>query len=281
MKSFFKILCFGLLILSPIFQAQTHRFLYELKYKYDSLVDDRDTETMVLDIDPKEVKFYDYGFVQTDSLSKVNADADNQYTSQTQQTIVRAHGSAINSNYNEIDFLPYYYVYKTTDKMQWKIENETKMLGEFHLQKATTHYGGRDWIAWFTTDIPIPEGPNVFRGLPGLILILEDTKQNFVYTFIKNQNLPKTYDTHTFLETHYGRKPIQVSLDTWKKLNLQFYADPYSYMRTNFKPDWNVKIDGIKITSKDQFNSLTKTKQAEIKKYNNPVNLENAVHYPS
>lgn len=33
-------------------------------------------------------------------------------------------------------------------------------------QKATCDFAGRKWIAWFTTEIPIQDGPYKFYGLP-------------------------------------------------------------------------------------------------------------------
>ena len=85
--------------------------------------------------------------------------------------------------------MPYYYVFESRDEMKWKIEKETKNLENYKLQRATTNFGGREWIAWFSSDIPISEGPYKFRGLPGLILFLEDSKQNFVFSFKRNKNL--------------------------------------------------------------------------------------------
>ena len=47
---------------------------------------------------------------------------------------------------------------------------------------------GRKWTAWFTTEIPIQDGPYKFRGLPGLIVKIEDeTKSHcFALNGIKN-----------------------------------------------------------------------------------------------
>lgn len=260
--------------------AQTNRFIYELKYKSDSLQNDYETQEMVLDINPKEVKFYEYGFVKSDSLMKVPGHAHDQYTSQAGQTLKRKRGTNLNQNYLQIRMMPYYYLVETNDEMKWKIEKETKILANFKLQRATTNFGGRKWTAWFTTDIPISEGPYKFRGLPGLILFLEDDKQNFVYSFSRNKNLPKTAETNTFLENHYGLNPIKINDKIWEKLNLDFYNDPYSRMRMEWKPDWKVEVNGFKVTAKEDFNQITKMTQADLRKYYNPIELDKAFHYP-
>jgi GLPGLI family protein len=54
--------------------------------------------------------------------------------------------------------------------LNWSLAAESKMIGRFKAQKATTKYGGRSYEAWFTAEIPISSGPYKLYGLPGLIL---------------------------------------------------------------------------------------------------------------
>lgn len=65
--------------------------------------------------------------------------------------------------------------------MQWTLHSETATICEHRCQKGTTHWRGRDFVAWFTTDIPVRRGPWKFGGLPGLILKVYDTDR--LYTF--------------------------------------------------------------------------------------------------
>lgn len=51
-----------------------------------------------------------------------------------------------------------------------KLSHETIQILNFKAQKATAKYGGRKWTAWFCQEIPIPNGPYKFGGLPGLIV---------------------------------------------------------------------------------------------------------------
>ncbi|WP_435524227.1 GLPGLI family protein [Chryseobacterium indoltheticum] len=55
-------------------------------------------------------------------------------------------------------------------EIKWNISNEHKKIGVWAATKATTNFGGRNWTAWFSEDIPLPYGPYVFYGLPGLFL---------------------------------------------------------------------------------------------------------------
>jgi GLPGLI family protein len=61
--------------------------------------------------------------------------------------------------------------------INWKIENKTKKIGNYLATKARGSFRGRDYIVWFTYDIPVPFGPWKLHGLPGLILEAEDTEK--------------------------------------------------------------------------------------------------------
>ena len=73
--------------------------------------------------------------------------------------------------------------------MNWKIEKETKKLGKFNCKKATTSFRGRNYTAWFTTEIAVPFGPWKLNGLPGLILEAYDTNKS-VYWYFKSVEYP-------------------------------------------------------------------------------------------
>ncbi len=55
-------------------------------------------------------------------------------------------------------------------KIHWILVNGEKNIGIFRCKKALTHFRGRDYIAWYTPDIPLKYGPWKLYGLPGLIL---------------------------------------------------------------------------------------------------------------
>lgn len=76
-----------------------------------------------------------------------------------------------------------------TGVLPWQISNVTDTVSSYSCQKATLNFRGRDYIAWFTTDIPVSDGPWKFAGLPGLILKVEDTEELFVFKLIGLQQL--------------------------------------------------------------------------------------------
>jgi GLPGLI family protein len=65
----------------------------------------------------------------------------------------------------------------------WKISADTATFGGLHCQKATGHFKGRDYIAWFCPDLPLPAGPWQLNGLPGAIVDAHDTKNEVVFQF--------------------------------------------------------------------------------------------------
>ena len=68
--------------------------------------------------------------------------------------------------------------------MKWVITKTTKTIGEYECVKALTIYRDRAYIAWFTSAIPIQDGPWKFGGLPGLIVEVYDEERFFYFKFI-------------------------------------------------------------------------------------------------
>ena len=271
----------AILFITIFAKSQTHRYIYELQFKYDSTETDRAKLNMVLDINPKEVKFYGRDLLRTDSINKKTG-SDNKFVDMSGQIVKRKINSFENENFTTIKFG--YYTYKTNDKVDWKISNETKKVQNYTLQKATTGFGGRNWTAWFCKDIPFNEGPFKFRGLPGLIFEIQDDKQNFIYTLVKSQNLKETYPTQDFVESFFGSKAVPITEQQKQKLFMEYYNDPFAYERNNFTKtngDWKININGKEIQNLDELNTQTKNMQELIKKYNNPAELNKAIHYPN
>ncbi len=71
--------------------------------------------------------------------------------------------------------------YLENNKIEWDLMEDTLSIKNFKCKKATTSYGGRDYVAWYTKSIPIIEGPYKFYGLPGLIVKLYDKRKNYIF----------------------------------------------------------------------------------------------------
>lgn len=68
------------------------------------------------------------------------------------------------------------------EQPQWDIiADSTKQILNYDCQMARCKFKGRTWTAWFTTDIPLDNGPWKLCGLPGLILRAYDAKQQYIF----------------------------------------------------------------------------------------------------
>lgn len=278
MKNMIKVLLF-LLPLSVMF-SQTHRFIYEFKFKSDSMAQDFRKENMVLDVNPDQVKFYNYQYIETDSTN-ITKKQNSYYWDDETPALIRKRNADINLSYILLDQL---FVLETTDKLNWKLHDETKELAGYHLQKATTQFGGRHWTAWFTKDINLSEGPYKFRGLPGMIFQISDNKDQFDFTLVKSYKLAKTYNTQSILEGFSGQKSVKISEERLKKLYLNHYANPLRDFKEQFKnntdPTLRLFVMSVEIKSADQFKELTERSQKRIRDNNNPIEIDKAIKYP-
>ena len=275
MKKFYLLLLF----FSIISNAQTHRFIYEYQFKSDSLAKEFTKENMILDINPDEVKFYPYFFAENDSINKTT---NNRNSSWDDALPVLKRNRSTNKNTSYV-LLNDLFSIQTEDPINWKLSTETKKVGTYNLQKATTTFGGRNWVAWFNTEINLNEGPYKFRGLPGLIFEIADDQSSFNFNLVKSYQLKSTYDTSEFLESFAGQKAIPITEKILLKKQLELFNDPLQDFKEDFK---NSKGEGtfmvmnIKIKTLDQFKELTTMTQERMRKENNPIELDKAIQYP-
>lgn len=104
---------------------------------------------------------------------------------------------------NQSDLLgKVFLVSDTLKKIEWKLEKETKNIGQYVCFKATstTEYESKSYgsgeveptvkmktkttTAWYTLDIPVKHGPENYWGLPGLILEVNDGEMAMMCTKI-------------------------------------------------------------------------------------------------
>ena len=271
---------FTLVLLPLLFSAQTHRFIFEFKFKSDSLSKEFRTENMVLDINPDEFKFYPYAYAENDSLGKVRNYKNIMWDDQL-PALKRNKNSYTNTSYI---LLNDFFSFQTEDKISWNLSNETKKSAQYTLQKATTNFGGRKWTAWFSKEVNLSEGPYKFRGLPGLIFEIQDDQQNFIFSLVKSQKFKNTYDTSEFLESFGGKKPIPINEKILLNKRMELFNDPLRDFKEDFKNSngaGKFSVLGIEVKSIEQFKKLTERFQEMMRKENNPIEIDKAVKYPT
>jgi GLPGLI family protein len=122
-----------------------------------------------------------------------------------QQRLFRKESLVINSYLIE-DALPV---------IDWKVSSDTASFGGMHCQKATGHFKGRDYTAWFCADMPFHAGPWKLNGLPGVILEAYDAKKDVVFKFdgIEKVAPPQLAATASDAQPGDGHKMIMIGGD--------------------------------------------------------------------
>ncbi|MCF6241560.1 MAG: GLPGLI family protein [Bacteroidales bacterium] len=77
------------------------------------------------------------------------------------------------------------FIYKDKVNIKWQLENEQKEIEGLKCAKASTHFRGRNYTAWYALEVPSSAGPWKFNGLPGLIVKVEESK-NEVFIVLKS-----------------------------------------------------------------------------------------------
>ncbi len=128
-------------------------------------------------------------------------------------------------------------------KIKWKIDNEsTKKIGIYLAYKAIARFRGRDYVAWFTKEIPVSIGPWKLSGLPGLILEAYD-EERMVY-FIFNQLCPMM-DTPLMGEEIFNQQKV-MSLEQYKELQNKFAEDLIKKFISKMPKGVEISVDSIK-----------------------------------
>lgn len=111
-----------------------------------------------------------------------------------------------------------FYIKDTIEALKWKLTPEkVKYLG-FVCQKATSNRGGKDIIAWFTTEIPHRVGPKDFMGLPGAILMVKEGKEYEAKAQKVDLTALKSFDKPTPKKTVSAAEFAKISDEKMKEI---------------------------------------------------------------
>lgn len=106
----------------------------------------------------------------------------------TTARIYKDHVNHVISYYDRIPFDNYLYE-ENWEKPHWKlIKGDTLTICGHICYKAEAYYRGRFYTAWYTPEIPVSEGPWKFGGLPGLILKINDAKEQISFVCINMEH---------------------------------------------------------------------------------------------
>ena len=151
--------------------------------------------------------------------------------------------------------------YKERISFKWNyIADSTKIIQGYNCKMAVTKYGGRNWKAWYTTDIPIQNGPSKFSGLPGLILEISDSKSHYIFKVLNISFKPLEYNRY---DTRFKKKEGDlVTRNDFIKIRNIALSNWDNYQRTS----------GVKITNEDPM--VSREISNRMKSSNNFLELE-------
>ncbi|MEJ5102932.1 GLPGLI family protein [Chryseobacterium sp. MYb328] len=264
-----KIICLLYFILFKIVCAQDKIFVYDYQYRIDSLNRNIvDQETMILDISETKSIYF--------SLQKYTDDSANNeefkkkdakipvisMKSKVQDVVVKDYITKNNDLYTSIN--GDYYIITENRNIDWKIQSETKNILGYKTQKATANFGGRKWVAWFTSEISIQDGPYLFSGLPGLILEIEDTKKDHQLKLISI------------------RKRSLVSRNNFNEKAISVTEKKFNQVWNKYKKDPIIKLRQLMLSSDGKFEMYDaqgkEMDQNEILKFKEKIELDKIKH---
>ncbi|MFZ4927490.1 GLPGLI family protein [Chryseobacterium sp. Mn2064] len=192
------ILFYSVLLYAQSYKQETLRgeFTYQLKAKYDIRTDNRYEELFSLQIGDDRAFFASIISLKGDSVMENSRTSlnnpDGSITLSYKEGVVipktNLSFTIIQSNENVQYFRSVgmsLLTYKEPVINKWKLEDDTKVINTIHCKKAKVTFKGRHWIAWYTSEIPLPYGPYKFSGLPGLIVKITDETGDYDFELIK------------------------------------------------------------------------------------------------
>lgn len=263
----------GLLFLTLATQlvfAQANRFVYQVSMKIDS-TDKASSKTEIanLDVSAGNSIFYGENRIKRDSImSRMRETGSFNFNRDQMQALRSNMDYTIEKDYKtgkkifKTRISRDNYAYEEDRPMDWKILPETAKIGEYKTQKAETKFGGRTWYAWFTSEIPIQDGPYKFSGLPGLIVKVEDDKGDYSFDLKESKKIAEVASMMDRGNT------ITLKRAAFDKQQEQFKKDPLAAMSSGGRGGMRINMDP------NQRKQMEDRIKEDAKKNNNPIELK-------
>ncbi|RST25553.1 GLPGLI family protein [Chryseobacterium lacus] len=268
-------------------QQTANRFFYELTFKPKKEKPETEKVMTSLDITKDKSIYQDFTVPAQDSIIKMEIEAmekSGTWKDMSKSIKMPKFSFKIYKTYPDMTVS---YMDRISTKLfkyddpvtfNWKILPDKEKIGAYNTQKATTEFGGRKWIAWFSTELPFQDGPYKFHGLPGLIVKIEDDGKNYSWTLQGNKNV-ENWEEFSFAEkanTKYGMSNTAVATtkEKFTKSYENFKADPLAEARPYMTPEFlNRTMPG----SSKTFGEMMKEQEKLLKDFfgsnNNPIEI--------
>lgn len=232
---------------------------YKLNYKLDSTSQNTKGENFLLYANKDKSMFLSTVTYVKDSLSlQPNPDKKMiamRYRTPNSYYIITELQDNTNSQYQT--FINSNVYYSNKEKNNWKLENETKEIMNLKCRKATTELFGRKWIAWYSEEYSFQYGPYKFYGLPGLIVEIYDSKDDYHFT----ANLIKQ------------KKNKLINFDIRKNYK-EIPKDKFWILDTKSKYEIDPLFNDLQFDDANVIPTMKKTLIERQKRENNPLELK-------
>ncbi|MDR0844427.1 MAG: GLPGLI family protein [Tannerella sp.] len=240
---------------------------YQIKFIPDSLHPEKILdETMMLKVGTKSSMYYSYTRFITDSLFR-------EELKKNGGRVIRQGPQDRNEGLITYKIYKNYPAGKVTtldqiatsrfrceeenERPDWELLPDTMTILSYSCQKAVCHFRGRDYEAWFTSEIPRSDGPWKLHGLPGLILRAADNRNHYVF---ECSGIEQSHSDDSLL---FGAERYEpVSRKNLNKIYERFAKDPMGYVAST--------SPNVKIMVMDADGSPAKMKDMPY----NPIELE-------
>lgn len=167
-----------------------------------------------------------------------------------QQNIIKSHINSFDYEFSQ-----------AFDEFQWELKTDTLSVLGYLAHKAEVEIYGRKFTAWFTSEIPISDGPYKFQGLPGLIVKLNDSENYFNFELVGFQ---KIKDYKVWNEDSQKSKTIKTSEKEYRALIQKYQKDPMAYWEASTLSGMVADMDENEI--KQKVNQMLKANNNFIEK---------------
>ncbi len=204
---------------APFASAQQLRVTYEYRYHpYKNESFQNADMNMTLDIEKERTAFYSETAFMIDSLSRIafndnGETVDHEAYSKLTRLLTGSCKDYIlieKGNTTQVllsDGMIHLSYSDTYSPPEWTIEESDYSYRSYTTHKATCHFMGRDWIAWYTEEIPSSAGQWLLSGLPGLILKARDNEKLFDFSYRYISEMEDTDSRYEQLSSFCSPRP--------------------------------------------------------------------------
>lgn len=255
--------------------SQSYKIIYDFKWRTEKGSKEYNSELTALIKNNEASYFESLAKFKYDSLKTVLVkQGSRSFSSPEEKWKLQA---LISKNFksqttvSEENFFDKVYFTSYTCKPNWKIHQEKSRLFNYTVQKAETDFGGRKWIAWFTNEVPVNDGPYKFFGLPGLILKISDSEENFIFEIkgiTKEKNSIEERNAHTS-KVKFTPKQWETFWNKYQKEPSMIFANLNSSNNT-----FTYVYNGKDVDSREAKEAYNKAEQEKINIFKIPIETQ-------